>query len=44
MSGHSAIDATMTPNNNLLLRESIFVHRTSSLHSAMPPTSAAINV
>ena len=43
MSGHSAIDATMPPNSNLLLRESISVHRTSSLHSATPPTSAAIN-
>ena len=44
MSGHSAIGATMTPNSNLLLRESISVHRTSSLHSVMLPTFAAINV
>ena len=41
LSGHSAIDVTMTPDSNLLLRESIFVHRTPSLHSAMPPISAA---
>ena len=44
LSGHSAIDVTMTPDSNLLLRESISVHRTPSLHSAMPLISAAIDV
>ena len=43
MKATSAIDVTMTPDSYLLLRESISAHRTPSLHSAMPPNSAAIN-
>ena len=44
LSGHSAIDATMTPDNCLHLRESITAHRAPSLHCTTPPRSAVINV
>ena len=43
MSGHSVIDATMTPDNHLLLRESIYMHRAPSLRCATPPRSAVFD-
>ena len=44
MSGQSAIDATLTPDNCLLLCESITAHQAPSLHCTTPPRSAVINV
>ena len=44
LSGHSVIDATLTPDNYLHLRESITAHRAPSLHCTTPPRSAVINV
>ena len=44
MSGHSIIDATLTPDNYLHLRESITAHWAPSLHCTTPPRSAVINV
>ena len=43
LSGHSAIDATMTPDSHLLLRESIYTHRAPSLRCATPPRSAVFD-
>ncbi|XP_044446993.1 uncharacterized protein [Triticum aestivum] len=43
LSGHSAIDATMTPHSHLLLREFIYTHRAPSLRCATPLRSAVFD-
>jgi hypothetical protein len=43
MPGLSAIDATTTPDNVVLLRESVNPHRTPRLHCTTSPRSAVID-